>query len=131
MYVRAVPPTDLNKNTEWFTYPGVWSTYILILFFSWLIVLSLFHCTPGMAWTIVHLFHFLVSFFFLFFIRLPLFVLDLFLSFIYIHEKSVFSVGIIVKRFSFDLYWFWSFGLEIALLLIYLLVIIFARFGSS
>ncbi|XP_044486531.1 ORM1-like protein 2 [Mangifera indica] len=64
MYVRAVPPTDLNKNTEWFTYPGVWSTYILILFFSWLIVLSLFHCTPGMAWTIVHLFHFLVTYHF-------------------------------------------------------------------
>ncbi|KAK4338535.1 hypothetical protein RND71_043022 [Anisodus tanguticus] len=26
LYVRAVPPTDLNRNTEWFTYPGVWTT---------------------------------------------------------------------------------------------------------
>ncbi|CAA0827190.1 ORMDL family protein [Striga hermonthica] len=53
------PPADLNRNTEWFTYPGVWTTYILILFFSWLIVLSLTNCTPGMAWTIVtyHFFH--------------------------------------------------------------------------
>ncbi|GAB4857645.1 hypothetical protein Ancab_015551 [Ancistrocladus abbreviatus] len=58
LYVRAEPTTDLNKNTEWFTYPGVWTTYILILFFSWLIVLSLLGCSSGMAWTIVHLFHF-------------------------------------------------------------------------
>lgn len=59
-YVKASPPTDLNKNTEWFTYPGVWTTYILILFFAWLVVLSVFNCSPGMAWTIVHLSHFLV-----------------------------------------------------------------------
>ncbi|KAE9460235.1 hypothetical protein C3L33_07851, partial [Rhododendron williamsianum] len=60
LYVKAVPPTDLNRNTEWFTYPGVWTTYILILFFSWLLVLSLFGCSPGMAWTIVNFSHFLV-----------------------------------------------------------------------
>ncbi|KAG1360702.1 hypothetical protein COCNU_09G001650 [Cocos nucifera] len=58
LYVQAVPPADLNKNTEWFMYPGVWTTYILILFFSWLMVLSVFGCTPGMAWTAVNLFHF-------------------------------------------------------------------------
>ncbi|PPD83580.1 hypothetical protein GOBAR_DD19477 [Gossypium barbadense] len=58
MYVRAVPPTDLNKNTEWFTYPGVWTAYILIVFFSWLMVLSVFGTSPGIAWTIVHLTHF-------------------------------------------------------------------------
>ncbi|MBA0554032.1 hypothetical protein Golob_013165, partial [Gossypium lobatum] len=52
MYVRAVPPTDLNKNTEWFTYPGVWTAYILIVFFSWLMVLSVFGTSPGIAWTI-------------------------------------------------------------------------------
>ncbi|KAK4373896.1 hypothetical protein RND71_004573 [Anisodus tanguticus] len=40
-YVRAAPTTDLNRNTEWFTYPGVWTIYIFILFFSWLVVLSL------------------------------------------------------------------------------------------
>lgn len=56
-YVRAVPPPDLNKNTEWFTYPGVWTTYILILFFSWLVVLSVLNCSPGIAWTVVHLTH--------------------------------------------------------------------------
>ncbi|KAI6706986.1 hypothetical protein NL676_009948 [Syzygium grande] len=64
MYVKAVPPTDLNRNTEWFTYPGVWTTYILIVFISWLIVLSLFSCSPGMAWTIVNLSHFLVTYHF-------------------------------------------------------------------
>ncbi|WVZ74236.1 hypothetical protein U9M48_022446 [Paspalum notatum var. saurae] len=58
LYVQAFPPADLNKNTEWFMYPGVWTTYILILFFSWLLVLSVFGCTPGTAWTVVNLFHF-------------------------------------------------------------------------
>ncbi|RXH92910.1 hypothetical protein DVH24_011934 [Malus domestica] len=62
LYVKAVPPADLNRNTEWFMYPGVWTTYILILFFSWLLVLSIFGCSPGMAWTIVNLSHFAVSF---------------------------------------------------------------------
>ncbi|KAF2313499.1 hypothetical protein GH714_011270 [Hevea brasiliensis] len=64
MYVKAVPPTDLNRNTEWFTYPGVWTTYMLMVFMSWLIVLSLFGCSPGMAWTIVHLAHFLITYHF-------------------------------------------------------------------
>ncbi|KAJ9681118.1 hypothetical protein PVL29_020150 [Vitis rotundifolia] len=64
LYVKAVPPADLNRNTEWFTYPGVWTTYILILFFSWLLVLSIFGCSPGMAWTIVNLSHFLVTYHF-------------------------------------------------------------------
>ena len=60
LYVKAVPPADPNKNTEWFMYPGVWTTYILILFFSWLLVLSIFGCSPGMAWTIVNIAHFAV-----------------------------------------------------------------------
>ncbi|VAH35107.1 unnamed protein product [Triticum turgidum subsp. durum] len=47
LYVQAVPPPDLNKNTEWFMYPGVWTTYIFILFVSWLLILSIFGCTPG------------------------------------------------------------------------------------
>ncbi|XP_039142066.1 ORM1-like protein 3 isoform X2 [Dioscorea cayenensis subsp. rotundata] len=64
LYMQTVPPPDLNKNTEWFMYPGVWTTYILILFFSWLIVLSVFGCTPGMAWTLVNLFHFSVTYYF-------------------------------------------------------------------
>eukprot|EP01018_Ginkgo_biloba_P012479 Gb_20127 [translate_table: standard] len=59
LYVQAVPPPDLNKNTSWFMYPGVWTTYILILFFSWLFVLAIFGCTPGTAWTTVNLCHFL------------------------------------------------------------------------
>lgn len=60
LYVKAEPPADLNRNTEWFMYPGVWTTYILILFFAWLLVLSIFGCSPGMAWTIVNLAHFVV-----------------------------------------------------------------------
>ncbi|KAM0935115.1 putative ORMDL family protein [Dioscorea sansibarensis] len=65
LYAQTVPPPDLNKNTEWFMYPGVWTTYILILFFSWLIVLSVFGCDfSGMAWTLVNLFHFVVTYYF-------------------------------------------------------------------
>ncbi|XP_065860134.1 uncharacterized protein [Euphorbia lathyris] len=62
LYVKAVPPADLNRNTEWFMYPGVWTTYILILFFSWLVVLSFSGCSPGMAWTVVNLAHFCVTY---------------------------------------------------------------------
>ena len=62
-----MPPADLNRNTEWFLYPGVWTTYILILFFTWLLVLSVFGCSPGMAWTIVNLSHFAVCASILFF----------------------------------------------------------------
>ena len=62
LYVETTPPPDLNKNTEWFMYPGVWTTYILILFFSWLLVLSVFGCTAGIAWTIVNLVHFAITY---------------------------------------------------------------------
>ena len=58
--MKAEPPPDLNKNTSWFQYPGVWTTYISIIFFGWLVVLSLFGCSPGSAWSIVHLIHFAV-----------------------------------------------------------------------
>ncbi|KAG6522977.1 hypothetical protein ZIOFF_020134 [Zingiber officinale] len=64
LYVQTVQPTDLNKNTEWFMYPGVWTIYILILFFYWLLVLSVFGCSPGMAWTVVNLSHFAVTYYF-------------------------------------------------------------------
>lgn len=64
LYVEAVQPVDLNKNTSWFQYPGVWTIYIFILFFSWLVILSLLGCTAGTAWTIVHLAHFAVTYHF-------------------------------------------------------------------
>jgi hypothetical protein len=57
----GMPPVDVNKNTEWFLYPGVWTTYILLLFFAWLLVLSVSGCSPGAAWTVVNLAHFAVS----------------------------------------------------------------------
>ncbi|KAF7002965.1 hypothetical protein CFC21_018364 [Triticum aestivum] len=43
LYVQAVPPPDLNKNTEWFMYPGVWTTYIFILFITY----HFFHWKKG------------------------------------------------------------------------------------
>ncbi|TYI00127.1 hypothetical protein ES332_A11G112100v1 [Gossypium tomentosum] len=59
LYVNAESLVNLNRNTDWFMYPGVWTIYILILFFAWLLVLSIFGCSPGMAWTIINLSHFL------------------------------------------------------------------------
>ncbi|XP_073154304.1 uncharacterized protein [Henckelia pumila] len=64
LYVNWVPPPDMNRNTEWFTYPGVWTSYILILFFFWFLFFSIFNCTPGIAWTIVNLGHFVVTYHF-------------------------------------------------------------------
>ncbi|EFJ31295.1 hypothetical protein SELMODRAFT_81257 [Selaginella moellendorffii] len=62
MFVKVGHPADLNKNTEWFQYPGIWTTYILIIFLSWLLVLSLLGCSVGTAWTIVNLVHFGVTY---------------------------------------------------------------------
>ncbi|XP_044335572.1 uncharacterized protein C119.09c-like [Triticum aestivum] len=64
LYVQAVPPPDLNKNTEWFMYLVVWTTYIFILFVSWVLILSIFGCTPSMAWTLVNLGHFAITYHF-------------------------------------------------------------------
>ncbi|KAL8141552.1 hypothetical protein V2J09_014584 [Rumex salicifolius] len=64
LFVKAEPTTDLNKNTEWFAYPGVWTICILLVFFSWLLVLSLLGCSSGIAWTVVNLSHFFVTFHF-------------------------------------------------------------------
>lgn len=60
LYVKVVPPPDTNKNTSWFQYPGIWTTYILIILFSWLAIVSAFQCQPGTAWTVVNLVHFAV-----------------------------------------------------------------------
>jgi len=60
LYVKVVPPPDTNKNTSWFQYPGIWTTYILILLFSWLAIVSAFQCQAGTAWTVVNLVHFAV-----------------------------------------------------------------------
>lgn len=62
LYVKAVPPPDLNKNTSWFQYPGVWTSYILLLFLGWLLSLSLFGCSAGTAWSIVNLSHFAITY---------------------------------------------------------------------
>lgn len=56
------PAPDMNRNTEWLTYPGVWTTYIVLLFFTWIAILSLLRCSAGIAWTLVNLIHFLVTY---------------------------------------------------------------------
>lgn len=61
LYVKVVPPPDTNKNTSWFQYPGIWTTYILIILFSWLAIVSAFRCDAGTAWTVVNLVHFAVT----------------------------------------------------------------------
>ncbi|KAH9533437.1 hypothetical protein CY35_18G052800 [Sphagnum magellanicum] len=63
IYVKKVVLSpDVNKNTSWFQYPGVWITYILIIFISWLLILSVLRCDAGTAWTIVNLGHFAVTY---------------------------------------------------------------------
>jgi hypothetical protein len=62
LYVKVVPPPDTNKNTSWFQYPGIWTTYILIILFSWLAIVSAFQCEAGTAWTVVNLVHFAVTY---------------------------------------------------------------------
>uniref|UniRef100_A0ACD5UP42 Uncharacterized protein n=1 Tax=Avena sativa TaxID=4498 RepID=A0ACD5UP42_AVESA len=75
-YVEAAPPVDVNKNTEWFMYPGVWTTYILLLFFAWLLVLSVSGCSPGAAWTAVNLGHFAITYHFFHWKKGTLFAAD-------------------------------------------------------
>ncbi|XP_017697391.1 ORM1-like protein 2 isoform X1 [Phoenix dactylifera] len=62
LYVEAPPPPVLNRNTEWVMYPGVWTAYVLLIFFAWIAVLSLLRCSPGVAWTVVNLAHFFVTY---------------------------------------------------------------------
>ncbi|KAG1342629.1 putative ORM1-like protein 2 [Cocos nucifera] len=62
LYAEAAPPPVLNRNKEWMTYPGVWTAYVLLIFFAWISVLSLLLCSPGVAWTVVNLAHFFVAY---------------------------------------------------------------------
>eukprot|EP00270_Netrium_digitus_P005404 TRINITY_DN1709_c0_g1_i3.p1 TRINITY_DN1709_c0_g1~~TRINITY_DN1709_c0_g1_i3.p1 ORF type:complete len:215 (+),score=9.12 TRINITY_DN1709_c0_g1_i3:163-807(+) len=61
--VKAETPSDLNKNTEWFLYPGVWTMYFLTVALTWLLILSVLRCSMGTAWTLVHLIHATVTFY--------------------------------------------------------------------
>ncbi|KAI5056508.1 hypothetical protein GOP47_0028326 [Adiantum capillus-veneris] len=62
LYVNAVQPPDLNKNTSWFQYPGVWTSYILLLSLCWLLALSILGCSAGTAWSVVNLSHFAITY---------------------------------------------------------------------
>ncbi|KAJ6334691.1 hypothetical protein OIU76_007894 [Salix suchowensis] len=52
LYVTAVPPADLNRNTEWFMYPGGSRRLVPNRI--------IFGCSPAIAWTIVNLSHFAI-----------------------------------------------------------------------
>lgn len=52
---------DINKNTEWFSYPGIWTMYCLILFLVWLLPLSILGSTASHAWIFLNAIHFFVS----------------------------------------------------------------------
>lgn len=55
--IKVTPTIGLSKNTKWPMYPRFWTTFIAILFFAWLLILSVSACTPVIAWTIVDLSH--------------------------------------------------------------------------
>jgi len=46
-------PVDMNKNTNWFSYPGIWSMYFIIVMLTWLLVLATAGCSVADAWIIV------------------------------------------------------------------------------
>ncbi|GAQ77913.1 ORMDL family protein [Klebsormidium nitens] len=62
---HADPPADLNKNTSWLLYPGIWTSYVLIIGFVWMLFVSLGGVPSGLAWTYVHLLHFVITFYLL------------------------------------------------------------------
>jgi hypothetical protein len=53
-------PADTNMNTQWMDFPGIWTTYIMIIVIVFLLF-SACGLNLGAAWTAVHLSHFLVS----------------------------------------------------------------------
>ena len=55
--VRTQLPPDVNKNTEWFLYPGAWTMYFFAVLLAWLFILSVSGCSQGTAWTAVNLLH--------------------------------------------------------------------------
>lgn len=54
-------PEDANKNTAWFSSPGVWSTYVLILLMTWLFVQAAAGFDPMTALVVVNATHFVVG----------------------------------------------------------------------
>ncbi|XP_022848845.1 uncharacterized protein LOC111371172 [Olea europaea var. sylvestris] len=56
------PRMDRKCNTKWFTYPGIWAIYILILFFLWPVVLSVFGCPLGIPTLPFSLLYFIVTY---------------------------------------------------------------------
>jgi hypothetical protein len=62
---NADPPADTNKNTSWLQYPGIWTSYVLIIVFVWMLFVSLGGLASGVAWSYVHLLHFAITFYLL------------------------------------------------------------------
>ncbi|GJP42548.1 hypothetical protein CLOM_g2101 [Closterium sp. NIES-68] len=61
--VPTAPPIDVNKNTAWFSYPGVWTTYLIIVVLVWLLILIVFQCSVASACVAVNIIHFVVTFY--------------------------------------------------------------------
>eukprot|EP00898_Chlorokybus_atmophyticus_P002352 jgi/Chlat1/3117/Chrsp21S03350 len=57
------PSADMNLNTSWIDYPGVWTSYVLILLLLFL-CFSAVGFSAGHAWTAVHLVHFAITYYF-------------------------------------------------------------------
>lgn len=53
-------PEDVNKNTAWFSSPGVWSTYVLVVLLVWLLLQAALGCSVASAWAAVNVLHFVV-----------------------------------------------------------------------
>jgi hypothetical protein len=61
---RQPSEVDCNKSVNWINSPGVWTWYLSLIIAGWLLTSALTN-DPGLAWTYVHLFHGLITYYML------------------------------------------------------------------
>jgi hypothetical protein len=56
-----VATVAINKNTNWLDNKAAWLFYVLLIVVSWLAFLN--WTDPGMAWTVVHIGHGIITYY--------------------------------------------------------------------
>lgn len=60
-HARSPSVVNVNNNTSWISFPGVWTTYVATLLLAWLCLCAV--VAPARAWDCVLLVHFVVTFY--------------------------------------------------------------------
>ena len=60
-HARAPSLVNVNNNTSWISFPGVWTSYVGLLLLAWLCLCAV--VPPARAWDTVLLAHFVVTFY--------------------------------------------------------------------